>query len=330
LCENLAFISVWNPTFLTLLLEHLLQNKEQVLKAVRELCQASQTGRAKEIENMLSNTSKNDVFQDIWPNLTIISCWTDGACQFYVDQLCNYVPNVKIQGKGLIATEAFISLPFSESHDPVLAVNSHFFEFIDESNGQIHLAHELSIGKTYSVVVSTGGGLYRYQLEDIIEVTGVLESAPTFRFVSKSNHISDLTGEKLNEIHAKKCLEKLFSDTDIHPEFYLLAPIVSNNKISYCLFLECDRLNDVMLQSMIAQLERMLRNNFHYDYCRRLGQLQDLRLFMIKCHGKDVYLKQKMNDGIKAGDVKAQCLSKNLAWDNYFEGTLFGQNRVVS
>ena len=138
--------------------------------------------KTKEIENLLSVTPGESISQNIWPNLTVISCWADGACQFYVDQLSDYFPDVKIQGKGLIATEAFVSLPFSEKHDPVLAVNSHFFEFIDEDNQQICLAHELSIGKTYSVVISTGSGLYRYQLEDIVEVTGFLNSAPTFRF----------------------------------------------------------------------------------------------------------------------------------------------------
>ena len=64
-----------------------------------------------------------------------------------------------LQGKGLIATEAFVSLPLLPDCDPVLAVNSHFFEFNDTETGDIRLAHEVEEGKVYSVIVTTGGGL---------------------------------------------------------------------------------------------------------------------------------------------------------------------------
>lgn len=324
LCENLSLMSVWNPTFLTLLLDHFLKNSTQVLDAMKDMGGTRHSSRIGEIENLLSSNTQKDVFQTLWPDLAVISCWIDGASQWYANMLGDYFPKVKIQGKGLIATEAFVSFPFRESQDPVLAVNSHFFEFIDERTGKVHLAHELEVGNSYSVVVSTGGGLYRYQLEDSVEVTGFLETAPVFRFVCKSNHISDLAGEKLNEIHVKDCLLKLFSGMNINPEFYLLAPLVNHSICSYCLFLECDRLNDVMQYAIITQLETMLRENYHYDYCRRLGQLQPIRLFIIKANGKDVYFKQKIKNGIKAGDVKAQCLSKDPGWDNTFEGHIYG------
>lgn len=329
LCENLALMSVWNPTFLTLLMDHLLRNKVQVLDTVKKLCGDTQLSRVNEIKNMLSDDSQQDVLQKVWPDLALISCWTDGVCKSYANQLYDYFPNIKIQGKGLIATEAFVSLPYDETHDPVLAINSHFFEFIDMSTGKICLAHELFSGKTYSVIVSTGGGLYRYQLEDVIEVTGFFETAPTFRFISKSNSTSDFMGEKINERHVNKCFEKLFMNLDISPKFFLLAPAKSNGGISYCLFLECDGLNDKLLGEILFQLEELLCNNFHYDYCRKLGQLNDLLLFKIKSEGKDAYLKQTMNDGVKAGDVKTLSLSKNFGWERYFEGFLYERGRAV-
>ena len=324
LSRNLTLMSVWNPTFLTLLLEHLLQNKKSIFEIFKRLCGDKQSDRTDEIENLLVGIPGSNIFQDIWPNLVIISCWTDGASQFYVDQLGNYFPDVKIQGKGLIATEAFVSLPFSDSYDPVLAVTSHFFEFIDETTGHIYLAHELSIGKTYSVVISTGGGFYRYQLEDIVEVTGFLNSAPTFRFITKSNHISDYSGEKLNEKHVKDCFENIFKKYNLQPEFFLLAPIKNgNNDIRYCVFVQDSNLSPERASPFVADFEEMLCDNFYYDYCRKLGQLKDLRLFAIKSDGNDIYLKKKMNDSIKAGDVKAQYLSKDCGWDNYFEGSFY-------
>jgi hypothetical protein len=58
--------------------------------------------------------------------------------------------------RGLLATEAFVTIPFSNSWP--LAVCSHFFEFIDEQ-GAVHLAGELRENEIYEVVVTTAGGL---------------------------------------------------------------------------------------------------------------------------------------------------------------------------
>jgi hypothetical protein len=44
------------------------------------------------------------------------------------------------------------------------------------------------------VVITTGGGFYRYQLKDIVEVTGFLHPVPTFRFVGKEDNTVDLFG----------------------------------------------------------------------------------------------------------------------------------------
>jgi hypothetical protein len=42
-----------------------------------------------------------------------------------------------------------------------LAVRSHFFEFVS-ADGKVRLAHELSDGAEYSVLLTTSGGLWRY------------------------------------------------------------------------------------------------------------------------------------------------------------------------
>lgn len=91
--EDLRFISVWNPTFLSLLL--------------------------RPIENP----------NEVWPNLSLISAWSDGNASHYISDLDNMFPNAVIQGKGLIATEGFVSLPLVGYEGSALSVNSHFFEF---------------------------------------------------------------------------------------------------------------------------------------------------------------------------------------------------------
>ena len=49
----------------------------------------------------------------------------------------------------------------------------------------MRLAHELERGRTYSVVVTTGGGLYRYRLGDLVNVVGFEAGCPLLRFVGR-------------------------------------------------------------------------------------------------------------------------------------------------
>ena len=67
-----------------------------------------------------------------------------------------------------------VSLPLCAHQTSVLSLQSHFFEFAPatEPTDRTCLAHELSIGKRYGVIVTTGGGLYRYRTGDIVTVEG--------------------------------------------------------------------------------------------------------------------------------------------------------------
>ncbi|HXQ35047.1 MAG TPA: GH3 auxin-responsive promoter family protein, partial [Anaerolineales bacterium] len=205
LCQpELRLISVWNPTYLSLLLASLPERWESLLSDIEcgtvslpdvELHFAPRPALAR----TLGRLSPTD-YVSIWPNLRLISSWKDGPSAPYARQLEALFPGVQLQAKGLLATEAFVSIPIAGVPEggSVLSVNSHFFEFINDS-GEPLLAHQIEKGKTYSVVVTTGGGFYRYQLHDVIEVIGHWKQIPSIRFVGKEAHISDWFGEKLEE-----------------------------------------------------------------------------------------------------------------------------------
>jgi hypothetical protein len=118
----------------------------------------SDASRAAELRRL-----RPDDVQGIWPKLTLISCWGDGPARSAAASLARRFPHVEVQRKGLIATEAIVTIPFGGRHP--LTIGSHFFEFLDP-NGRARLAHQLEGGVEYTVVVTTAGGLYRYRLAD--------------------------------------------------------------------------------------------------------------------------------------------------------------------
>lgn len=321
--ESLALISVWSPTFLLLLLTKFIENADEILKQLADSGLSGAAARAKAVRRILQQEQDGGPFKSIWPNLDLISCWTHGPSEIYAGEVKKYFPGSEIQGKGLVATEAFVSLPLLPDNDPVLAVDSHFFEFRDAESEKLSLAHELKEGQVYSVVVTTGGGLYRYELGDLVRVTGFIGEAPTLRFLTKEA-VSDLFGEKLYAGHVQRSAAEVFSVCSVRPSFFLLAPVsCASQRSAYALFLDATGMTGEQGGSLIDAFEDRLCENFHYAHCRKMGQLGPLQLFIIDRRAdapEKVFSTEMQRRGLKLGDVKPAVLDRETGWELRFSG----------
>lgn len=318
---ELRLISVWNPTFLSLLLAPLADwwdsLCDDLVHGTITLPDSSTVSRVPptpQLARRLSGMDPTD-YAAIWPRLALISCWMDGPSAAYARQLAEAFPGVMIQGKGLLATEAFVSLPLVGVEGAVLSVNSHFFEFISEG-GDVLLAHQLQKDKTYSVAVTTAGGFYRYQLHDLVEVLGFWGQLPRLRFVGKAGHVSDWFGEKLEGHFVAQVFEQVFALHSLTPLFAMLAPEEAQEGFRYVLYLESNQPFD---PARLAQdLDSALRANFHFDYCRKLGQIGATAVWPVR-RGAESYLRASHARGQKLGDVKPLALQKTTGWERYFD-----------
>ncbi len=308
--QDLSLISVWSPSFLRLMLDWYIRNADEVLEAMM----VSHDGSQKRVDNLRQLGCRRDIFEQVWPQLKVISCWTDAASKHEAERLAEFLPSTHIQSKGLISTEAFVSLPFSENHDPVLAVTSHFFEFLTEG-GDTLMAHELEKDCEYSVVVTTGGGLYRYRLEDRILVTGFVGNTPTIRFVGKSELVSDRYGEKLNAVHISEVLHSLLANRNV--DFAMLAPDNVKGSYAYTLYLQS---RDQIPRGASGQLDALLQANPNYRTCIALGQLRPARVFKVEGDACAAYEARCIELGLRHGDVKAAALSAVDNWTEVFHG----------
>ena len=223
------------------------------------------------------------------------------------------LPKIEIQAKGLLATEAFVSIPFQGRHP--LAVTSHFFEF-EDGDGGVHLANELRTGESYSVIVTTGGGLWRYRLGDMVEVDGWVEGTPSIRFLGRGASVSDLCGEKLTEGFVSRAIEEVCIASSFTPVFAMLAPeIDAAGHASYTLFME-----GAAPAEFQGLLEAYLRRNPHYALCRDLRQLGPLGICNIAAGAYEDYCGACLADGQRWGDIKPRNLSVRGDWRRYFRG----------
>jgi len=253
-------------------------------------------------------------YNALWPELTMISCWADAASKQPAQELGNNFPRTIIAPKGIIATEGILSFPLLGYNGSALAVCSHFYEFVPRDDpGKVLSACQLEKNQQYSVLLTTGGGLYRYKLYDVIKVKGMLNECPLLEFIAKEDHIVDIYGEKLNENFVTDIFEGLFNTLEQKPYLMLLAPDGYKQVINYTLFIAGGgRISYKKLLDFKDMLESELQKNMHYKYCRRLEQLQSVEICWLKGAQEKImerYLGIYHAAGQKTGNIKMHYLT---------------------
>ena len=317
--RHLSFISVWNPSFLTTLLRELdrwrgpiiddiasgtVRPPAEISDAIRLALQRNlrpDPARAREIARARTP-------REIWPELAVISCWTDAAAALALPSLLAMFEGVEIQPKGLIATEGVVSIPYGREAGSVLAVRSHFLEFRDRLTGAIALAGELLDQREYDAILTTGGGLYRYALGDIVRVVGRTGGTPRIEFAGRTDDVADIAGEKLSEPFVRSALQSIGAQAD----FLVLAPEWRHGTPGYTLFIDAPFELD-QLDHLAQRLDDALAANPHYSFCRAAGQLAAVRAVLLPPGAADTYLRIRGGNG-SIGNVKPRALERELGW----------------
>ncbi len=309
---NLALISVWNPSYLLILLDYISKNQQELLILLPPK-------RRQEIAQYL----KDDQFHLIWPKLSLISCWADHlACESY-QKLQKMLPDINFQPKGILATEAFISLPYRQTGFSILSYKSHFFEFIDVVTNKIHIYTELKLHQKYEIIFTTGGGFYRYRINDCVLVADLSEEGlPLLQFCGKTDKTADYHGEKLNELFIAHILEQINTQENASTNYNLANrfKLFAYQDQAYILFLaNCKYAQKADYYLLANQLEEHLLASYHYRLCRRLGQLQASQICLIEGDYQQDYINFYQAKGRKLGDIKPELLSLETNWINTFK-----------
>jgi len=169
-------------------------------RAIRSLIHRRRAAAAR-LERAFSRTGRL-IPKDVWPELEVIACWTGGTLTPYLDLVKEYWGDKPLRDPGLIASEGRMTIPIEDGErGGVLDVMSHFYEFLpyEENGADTLLAHELEMGKKYYILLTTSSGFFRYNISDVVQVSGYYGDSPVLTFLHKGSRISSLTGEKISE-----------------------------------------------------------------------------------------------------------------------------------
>jgi hypothetical protein len=313
---QLRMISVWHPSFLSLLLDCAVAHRTRLLgdlahggisvdlpapaRAPLEPWLRPLPRRAAELAAV--DWSDPSV---LWPALALVSCWSDAAAALPAAALRNRLRSVPLQGKGLLATEGVVSVPWQGRQ--VAAVTSHVLEFLD-ADGRLRWIDELEVGGTYEVVLTTSGGLWRYRLGDRVRVDGRCQATPCLSFIGRAGAQCDLVGEKLEEGFVAACCATAVPQAG----FALLGPN-ADGSAGYTLF------TDVVIDpKSLGHLERTLDGNPHWQLARRLGQLAPIRCMLVGPEAARIWMEHR--HGAALGAVKPSTLTADRGWAQRFSG----------
>jgi hypothetical protein len=241
--------------------------------------------RAHELEAVVARTGTLYP-KDYWSPKCLLGNWTGGSVGAYLRHYPRYFGDMPVRDVGLIASEGRMTIPMADgTPSGVLDISSHFFEFIPEDEAESSkpitlAAHEVQEGRSYFIVLTTAAGLYRYNIHDLVRVTGFHNRTPLVEFLSKGSHIASITGEKLSEHQVTKAMSDVLNELNQTVTAYTVAPCWDDELPYYSLFLEE---SDLPLNGHANQIvdlldQQLCRRNDEYAAKRTSGRLGPARL----------------------------------------------------
>lgn len=283
---------------------------------VSQLLRPSQQ-RCDELEQLF--TQDEIVIKQAWPHLKLLVTWTCGSCGIALKAALKLMPeNIKVADLGYLSSEFRGSVAYNFSNQSGLPTyRNHFFEFVEKDkweNGEqdFLLLDELKEGKDYYVFVTTPSGLYRYNMNDILRVSGFINRCPLLVFQQKGNGACNITGEKLYENQVVDA----FQSMNWNAIFYQVLADVSQSR--YVGFVEWHLQPEMDKAELALRMDQALRmRNIEYDEKRASGRLQQFELRYLPEGTFTEIKRQAVAAGQKEGQFKMVMLQymEGYKWD---------------
>lgn len=264
--------------------------------------------------------------RDYWPNLEFLANWTGGTMGAYLRSIPEVFGDRPIRDVGLIASEGRMTIPIDD-HTPSGLIDywHQYFEFIPEDQADKEQpdtlnAWELREGERYFILLTTAGGLHRYNIFDLVRCTGFLGKAPLIEFLNKGAHFSSLTGEKLSEYQVVQAVNQATHNLDLRLAGYVLLARWGDPPYYELLVEQTDLGESNLARRLESEVdERLGKVNLEYENRRETLRLGPSRVRAV-APGTWLEFKKRRLERSRgtAEQYKQPCLLADLdAWESY-------------
>jgi hypothetical protein len=332
--HDITFLGTPNPSTILKLVETVNQSKHEIIKDICDGTIASRLNlppelrgalarrlrknpaRARRLESLIKNDGTLRP-REYWPRLQLIGCWKGGTVGVRLKEFARWFgKTTPVRDLGYMASEAQMTLPISDAGSAgILAIDENFYEFIPESEidsaaPAILTCAELEVGSNYYLVLTTAGGLYRYDINDVVRVAGFYNQTPLIEFVRKGRDVTNITGEKLHVNQVIQAMTQGQSAAGITIQHFRACADVEKSLYSFFVELAGVMPAQERLIQLLQELDASLREiNVEYAQkreSRRLGA-------PVLCVMKPGWFQRKANAALQPGtrdmQFKPQLLS---------------------
>jgi hypothetical protein len=345
--QKITLIVTPNPSTIVLLGDRLAEHTERIIRDVHDgslspdldippdirasLRLKPDAGRAHHLERVAAEGGGVLRPGLAWPEIAAIGCWKGGTVGSYLDRFEAYFPHrPPLRDIGYLATEVSGSVPLSDDGDAgVLAVSTNVFEFHpadddrDPRNSTLLTPEQLEIGRRYFIFVTTLSGLYRYEMNDIVEVAGIFDRTPLIRFVQKGKGVVSFTGEKLYEVQVIAAVDEALAG--LRGRYHFIAAVAefangaNEPRLTFLIEFD-DAITDPDGSALVARLDEALgHQNSEYLAKRKSSRYGPPVIRSIRPGEFDRYRRRMVEAGRADGQFKVLRLTSDVSFGAEFE-----------
>ncbi len=332
-------VTLWataNPSTILELLRALNENTEQMINDIEkgtisedvdipyeirselDAYVAPHPERAAELRQILAE--KGHLYpKDFWPWLQYLSTWKCGNTKIYMDKYMDQFNWDKTfyQELGYIATECRFGFSLDDTNESVLFPQFHYYEFVEESELDSPHKHfkqidELELGKRYCAYVTTYSGLFRYNMNDLVEVGGFYKNTPTVHMISKVNGIVSMTGEKLYEPQFMDAVHQAEAETGIKTKFFVGFAEVEESKYHFYFEFQDEKIDQEQAEAFTKVVDEKLQHiNVEYESKRQSFRLHAPETHILLSNAYARFKAACLKDGFRDGQFKFNLLMQD-------------------
>ena len=284
------------------------------IRAELEACLKPNPKRAAELR-ALRKKYGNVLPKHYWPNLQILNTWKCGNTKVYLDKFKDSFPAGMLhQEFGYFASECRFGLVMDDTLNSVMFPHFHFYEFVreedmDKPNARFYQLHELVEGQRYCPYVTTFAGLYRYNMNDLLEVGPNFQNTPTVHMIQKTHGIVTMTGEKLYERQFIEAVHQAEKQTGLATRFFIgFAELAESRYNFYYEFADQSTTQEQAEAFTRAVDANLMEINMEYKTKRESLRLKDAKTFLLVKESFEQFKERCIKEGARDGQFKLNLL----------------------
>ncbi len=233
--------------------------------------------RAAELRALQLDMNPEDMVLKIWPNIRYIVGIGGRNFPIYTRAMETYAKTVPIHHFIYGASEGFLSIAAGVGVPDayILLPEAGFFEFLPVPHAAGHplTMEEVIPGNRYELIFTNHSGLYRYRMQDVLEVVGFYGQSPIVRFCYRINQALNVADEKLNTEQLREAL-RLFQQRTGHEAACCAQEDYTVRPGRYLIYME-----HIPLKDAEAVMDQCLcEASLGYQGCRSMGDIGPVRV----------------------------------------------------